>query len=270
MGMKLTRQMPSFEGVAAGATATLRLPIGLTFEQLLIKYSGATLAQLKEIRVVANGKTIERFAGGGSRLDTINKFEGRAAANGTIVLDFNRFGMRTRDAEELTALGTGIAPNEAAPVTISTLAVEVDIDAAAVGPVLSCRAVQSAPRPLGLVKQIREYSYNAPAVGDFEISDLPKGPLISKLLFHSANITALRVERDNFVVFQRTKAENDLIQTDGIRVPQAGVFVFDPAEAGLGSEVLETLGVNDLRFILTMSAAGSVPVTAEVLAPLGV
>ncbi|GMU45913.1 MAG: hypothetical protein AMXMBFR26_06950 [Porticoccaceae bacterium] len=262
--------MPSFEGVAPGATATLRLPVGLTYEQLLIKYSGATLAQLTEIRVVANGKTIHRYAGGGSRLDLLNKFEGRAAAAGTIVLDFNRFGLRTREAEELTALGTGIAPNEQFPVTISTLAVEVDIAGAAVGPALSARAIQSAPRPLGLLKHIREYTYQAPAVGEYEISDLPKGPLIGKILFHSANIAAVRIERDNFTVFERTAAENSQIQTDGIRVPQAGVFVFDPAEAGLGSEALETLGVNDLRFKLTMSAAGAVPVTVEALAPLGV
>lgn len=269
MAMKLSRQMPSFEGVAPGATATLRLPIGLSYEQLLVTYSGATLAQLKDLRMVANGKTIMRFAGG-SRLDTMNKFDGRAAAAGVLTIDFARYGLRTRQAEELTVLGSGIAPNAEFPVSLSTLALEIDIDAAAVGPVLSARALQSAPRPLGLVKHVREYTYNAPAAGEYEISDLPKGPLFNRVFFHSASITKLRVERDNYTVFERTKAENDLVQADGVRVPQAGVFVFDPTETGLGAETLETMGVHDLRFILTMSAAGAVPVTVEALAPLGV
>lgn len=269
MAMKLTRQMPSFEGVAAGATATLRLPIGLSYEQLLITYSGVTLAQINEIRAVANGKTIMRFASG-SRLDLMNQFDGRAAAAGVLTLDFARYGLRTRQAEELTVLGTGIQPSAEFPVSLSTLALEVDIDGAAVSPALSARAVQSMPRPLGLIKQIREYSYNAGAAGEFEISDIPKGPLFNRVFFHSANITALRVERDNYTVFERTKAENDLVQADGVRVPQAGVFVFDPTEGGLGAESLETLGVHDLRFILTMSAAGAVPVTVEAMGPLGV
>lgn len=269
MAMKLSRQMPSFEGVAAGATATLRLPVGLSYEQLLISYAGATLAQLTDIRLVANGKTMMRFAGG-SRLDVLNKFDGRGAAAGVLTLDFTRYGLRTRQAEELTVLGTGIAPSQDFPVSLSTLALEIDIAAAAVGPVLSARAMQSAPRPLGLVKQVREYTYNAPAAGEYEISDIPKGPLFNRVFFHSANITALRVERDNYTVFERTKAENDLVQADGVRVPQAGVFVFDPTETGLGAESLETLGVHDLRFVLTMSAAGAVPVTVEALAPLGV
>lgn len=269
MAMKLTRQMPSFEGVAAGATATLRLPVGLSYEQLLITYSGVTLAQLSEIRVVANGKTIMRFASG-ERLDAMNQFDGRAAAAGVLTIDFARYGLRTRQAEELTVLGTGIAPSQEFPVSITTLALEIDIAGAAAAPALSARAVQSVPRPLGLIKQIREYTYTAGAAGEFEISDIPKGPLFNKVYFHSGNVTALRVERDNYTLFERSATENNLIQSDGIRVPQAGVFVFDPTEAGLGAESLETMAVHDLRFVLTMSAGGSVPVTVEALAPLGV
>lgn len=269
MAMKLSRQMPSFEGVAAGATATLRLPVGLSYEQLLVTYSGVTLAQMNDIRVVANGKTIMRFAGG-SRLDSMNKFDGRAAAAGVLTIDFARYGLRTRQAEELTVLGSGMVPSADFPVTLTTLALEIDIDAAAVAPAMSARALQSAPRPLGLVKQVREYTYNAPAAGEYEIADLPKGPLFNRVFFHSAGITKLRVERDNFTVFERTKAENDLVQVDGVRVPAAGIFVFDPTETGMGAESLETMGVHDLRFILTMSAAGAVPVTVEAMAPLGV
>ena len=42
---KTTRKLPSFEGVVAGQTATLRCPIGHTYHQMLVTYFCATWAQ---------------------------------------------------------------------------------------------------------------------------------------------------------------------------------------------------------------------------------
>ena len=262
--MKITSVMPSFEGVSAGATATARLPIGLTYEQLLLTYSGITLAQMNEIRIIGNGKTIQRYTSG-SRLDQLNQHSGRAAAAGVIVVDFTRFGLRTRAAEEITGLGTGVRNSES--VELSTLSIEIDIDGAAAAPALSLKAVQSSPKPLGLIRWVREFTYNAPAVGEYEISDIPKGHLFNAVHFNSAQVTTLEIQRDRFTTFKRTGAENSLIQTDGVRVPQASVFTFDPTEIGNGAESLETAGVHDLRFIATMGAAAAVPVTVESIAP---
>lgn len=256
--------MPSFEGVAAGQTATCRLPIGRTYEQLLITYSGATLAQLNELRIIANGEVIHRVTEL-SKLDSMNQFEGRAAAGGVIIFDFNRFNMRTRAGEEFTALGTGQLDD---PNKITTLSMEVDIDAAAVGPALSAKAVQSAPRAVGQIIKTRQYTYTAGAAGEFEISDLPKGDSINKVYFGNdavIGITKLVIERDNFIEFERTAAENSVIQTDGVRTPQAGYVVYDPTENGNGSENLSTAGVQDLRFRLTLTAAGQVPLTVETI-----
>lgn len=261
---KTTRKMPSFEGVAAGQTATLRLPIGRTYEQLLITYSGATLAQLNELRIIANGEVIHRITEL-AKLDSMNQFEGRAAASGVIVFDFNRFNMRTRAGEEFTGLGTGVLED---PNKITTLSLEIDIDAAAVGSALSCKAVQSPPRPVGQILKTRQFIYTAGAAGEFEISDLPKGDSINKVYFgnHVANVyTKVVIERDNFIEFERSVAENELIQTDGVRTPQAGYVVYDPTENGNGSENLATAGVQDLRFRLTLTNAGQVPVTVETI-----
>ncbi len=267
MAMMPTRRMPGFEGVAAGNTATLRCPIGLTYQQLLITYSGVTLAQMDEIRVLANGEPIMRFTSG-TQLDNINQYEGRAAAAGVLVIDFARYNLRTRQGEEFTALGTG-DPND--PQKITTLSVEIDINAAATSPALSAKAVQSLPRPVGMIKKVRQFNYTVSATGDFEISDLPKGDIINKVVFDNhATIasTKLKVERDNFIVFERTTAENELLQTDGVRVPQAALAVFDPTENGHGAESLETAGVGDLRFTVTAGATGSLPVVVEYIAPL--
>ena len=254
--------MPGFEGVAAGQTATCRLPIGRTYEQLLITYSGATLAQLNELRIIANGEVIHRITEL-SKLDDMNKYEGRAAASGVIVFDFNRFNMRTRAAEEFTALGTGALDD---PRKITTLSLEIDIDGAAIGSALSAKAIQSAPRFAGEIIKTKQFNYTAGAAGEFEISDLPKGDKINKVYFgnDTANgYTTLTVERDNFIEFERSKAENEVVQTDGVRVPQADYLVYDPTENGNGSESLATEGVQDLRFRLNLTAGGAVPVTVE-------
>ena len=75
--------------------------------------------------------------------------------------------------------------------------------------------------------------------------------------FSAGNLSRLIVERDNFRVFDRIDTLNERIQTDGIRVPQASQFVYDPTEDGNGAESLVTAGVNDLRFTLVHSAAAT-------------
>lgn len=264
--MKITKQMPSFEGVAAGATATCRLPIGYTYEQLLLTYTGVTLAQMNEIRVIGNGKTIQRYTSG-TRLDELNQFHGRAAAAGVLVIDFTRYSLRTKEAEALTGIGTGVHPSVSKQPELSTLTVEIDIDGAAASPALSLKAIQSAPRPLGVLKFVREYTYNAPATGEYEISDIPKGHLFAAVHFDNANIDSLEIKRDGWTAFEREDAENTLILSDGYKVPQAGYFHFDPSENGIGAEVLETATVQDLRFVLEMAASGSIPVIVESIAP---
>lgn len=278
---RVTVKMPSGEGVAAGSTATFRLPIGRTYEELLISYSGTTfnLTHMSEIRVMGNGKPLLRYATAGGKtgaevLDLLNQFDGMAAASGVLVLPFKRMGLRTRQGEELTGIGTGMTPAESRASgsdgnELSTLYVEIDIAAGAVGPVLSMKAIQSAKKPLGLLKKVRHFVYNAGAAGDFEIADLPKGDLINRVVFHNANITNIKLERNNVTDFDRSTAENELVQTNGERTPQTGLAIHDPTEAGFGAESIVTAGVSDLRYTLTLSSGGAVPVTVEYLGPLG-
>lgn len=255
MSLKTTRLLPGWEGVAAGQTATLRCPIGLTYHQIWTEFGGVTLAQMNEVRVVANGQVIHRYDTG-TLLDSYNQFEGRTAAGGILCIDFDRFGLRTRAGEEFTSLGTGKRDD---PTPVTTLTVEIDIDAAAVGTTLESRAVQSVPRNLGLIKKVRTFTFTVGGAVDFEISELPKGDLINQVYvdFSAGDISRARIERDTFIVFDRTDDLNERVQTDGVRVPQASQYVYDPTEAGNGAEGLITKGVNDLRFILTHSAAAT-------------
>lgn len=267
--MKTTRKMPSFEGVAASQTATLRLPIGLTYEQLMITYDAGSgtaaqkLANLLELRIIANGEVIHRITDF-TKLNVMNLFEGRATAAGVIAFDFNRYGLITRAAQEFTSLGTGVL-DDARKVT--TLTAEIDLGSLG-SPSLSCKAHQSAPRPVGLIKKTKQYIYTAGAAGEYEISDLPKGDAINKIYIGNngtLGISKFTIEVDNFIRYERSAAEIILAQTDGVRNPQSGYVVYDPTEQGFGSETLETAGVQDLRIRLTLADGGQVPLTVETI-----
>lgn len=268
----LHRKMPSFEGVAGGQTATCSMPVGNTYHKLYLTYSGVTLAQMTEIRLMANGKPIQRWLSG-EVLDAVNQFDGRNAANGVLTLDLERYGLRTRANTEVTAIGTGKHPQgkPVKGVVITSFNLEVDIDAAAASPVLELRADQSNWRPPGLMKHVRVFGKDPSGAGDYEIADLSRLGLINRVIFKSASaaVNSIKLERDGFTVHERTKAQNEVIQSDGVRVPQTGYYILDRTEEGNGDDSISTAGVRDLRFTLNMAGAGHVDAITEYIAPLG-
>ncbi|MDQ6970929.1 MAG: major capsid protein P2 [Mariprofundus sp.] len=272
MSLKITDVALPFNGVAAGATPSTKLPTGLSYEQFLLIYGGATLAQINRIVFKANGKPIIDISsrGGfsaGQRLDRLNKFDGRGAAAGILIVDFNRFGLRTRAAEEITKLGTGIqgSPNEIVQITC-----EVTIDAAALNPTLSGKVIMSDPDVSGKLKHVHETMRRSNGAGVVEIADIPFGQYdaIQRITFENATalgITEVEIMRDRRTIFKRTVSENNQIQSDGVRVPQADIFVFDPTEAGFGEEILSLAGVQSLQLRVTVTAAGDIPMILEYL-----
>ncbi|AUR82054.1 double jelly roll capsid protein [Vibrio phage 1.020.O._10N.222.48.A2] len=266
MAFRSNKILPNFNGVGAGQTATLDVPIGSTYHQVAFEIAGVTPAQLTNFKVLLNGiphielPSVEI-------LNTLNKFDGRLNSAGVFVLDFERFGLLTRQARELTAIGTGMG--DADPNQVRTFQIQMDIDAAATSPSIKATATTSPASMSGLVRKIRLFNRNPTGAGLFEVSDLPKGDMINKVFFHAAassDIDALSVEIDNYVKFERSAALNsDIQQSDGVRMPAPTMFVFDPTELGYGAEVVDTVypegtpragqNVSDLRFKLRMAGA---------------
>ena len=257
-------KLPSFDGVAAGPTATIKMPIGFRYHAFFLNYSGITLAQMLEIRVLANGKPIQRFTG--TDRDVLNQFEGRPAAAGILVIPMDRYGMKNRAAEEETALNTGRADSRG--ISIDSLHIEIDIDAAAAAPVLSMKAEQSAAIDggPGIIPYIYKFTRQVDT-GEFIISDIPFGRLetqaLEKLVMTSANINSVRLERNTLPVIDRTIAENDVVHTEGVRVPQAGREFIDMTERGYAANLLALVGVNDFALRLDMGAAENIPFLAQ-------
>ncbi|MEO0411834.1 MAG: major capsid protein P2 [Pseudomonadota bacterium] len=271
-----TITLSPFQGVAADSTAQAQMAVNYRYHEILLAYAGVTLAQMTEIRLYANGEVIHRYSA--TERDKINQHDGRAAASGVLIIPFDRYNLLQREAEEALALNTGIGAAGPGANAIESFRIEVDIAAGATAPVLSMKGVVSAPLPggAGVIKRVLKQT-RALAASENQIQDLAPGitggnanyAALDRMFFFSGNVSRLRVRRNNYTKFDRTAAENNLILTDGVRVPQSGVYAFDTSEKGYGAELLELAGFQDIIFEPTLSSATNVPIISEFVGALG-
>lgn len=271
---RIETRMPDAEGVTAGQTATFKLPIGRRFHQLTLEYTGVTLAQMTEIRLLLNGKVTQRFSA--TERDEMNRTDLLPAANGILILPFDRQKLKTRDGEELTAINTGSFDDQGRG--INSFHVEIDIAGAASAPAFKLWATQSPALAggSGTVMHITKRPYTLAGAGEFQISDMVKGGAtsmaINRLFFKPSanNITRMEIERDTRTIWERPANINArALVTAGTRAVVGDYFVVDKTEAGYGGDPIELVGVNDFRYIGVADGAMTVQVITEYLGALG-
>lgn len=244
--------------VVAGSQSTLAMSCGLTYEQLIIKFSGVTLAQLKKPELVINGKTIQQYDSC-AEIDAINQFYGRgASANGVLVLYFVRPELDTLADQRLTALGTQDVQN---------LTFQFDVDAGAAAPVVECFAIQSAQQPLGMVTKVKSFSSSFATDGEQEISNIPRsGARIAAIHFKKADISKIEVEANSTLIVEQEKSFGEEIQSAAGRTAQTATMTHvDFLLDGDINHALQTVGLFDLRFRPTLDTSGQVGVLVEYL-----
>jgi hypothetical protein len=282
MTQKVTNKLPNPEGVVAGGTATFRIPVGKRIHALLLAYDyNATtqnVADFEEIRVFVNGQVIQRFSG--TERDVLNQFEGRAASTGVLEIPFDRKGMLTLAGRENTALNTGVADQNG--VRISSMYMEIDLNSGMTitADDMSLYALQSdaIAGGAGTIPFIRREQRNpAGADSDFQIGDLvnsgvnaPDKIALNRITFipSTGSISTLKVERNQYSIFDRTDALNRAMQGYGVRSPQSGYYMIDPTERGVSGEVINLLGTTDYRYRLGVSAAMTLTCLSEYLGVL--
>lgn len=268
-------RMPSPNGVASGQTATFKLPIGNRFHNLQLIYSGVTLAQMTEIRVYANGKVIHRLSG--EERAKLNLFDGRTPTAGVLIIPFDRYNLRTLLGEEDTALNTGSFDENGRG--ISSLYIEIDIDAGATAPEFKLHATVSAKKAggAGRVLHTLKHVRDPAGAGEFDISDLPRGTattqLLNRIVFAKnaglGNVSAVKVERDQVTLFERSAELNTAVQKMGVRDPQTGWFVIDRTENGAGGDPIVLAGASDYRYKLDMSDGATLGIITETIGSIG-
>lgn len=290
---KITIKLPNPEGVAAGGTATFRVPVGRRIHSLYLAYaynaSTQNVADFDEIRLFLNGQVFQRFSG--TERDTLNQFDGLAASVGILEIPFDRKALKTMAGQEETALNTGVIGDDGRK--ISSMYMEIDLNSGmtigATDMSLYAKqsdALQSIILPDGTVKKAgpgtipyirREQRNPAGADTDFQISDFVNPGVnaadkvaLNRITFvpSTGSISNLQIDRNTYNIFDRTDALNRAIQLNGVRTPQSGFFTIDLSENGYGGEPVDLYGMTDFRYRLNVSAAMTLTAISEYMGVL--
>lgn len=266
--MRNLLKLPSLSNVIAGATATLLMPIGVSYEQVKFSLSGITPAQMKNLKLKINGITVQEYDSA-AELQEINGFKGyHQDATGYLTWNFIQPELnaipylidgvngkvKTSD-REITKLGT---------LDVKTLVIEFDIDAAATTPKVTASAMVSNNSLLGFIKKVRKHTNNASSTGIQEVDNIPtNGARIAAIHFKKSDINSIEVKASNQVVYEAAKIEAREYQRDHDRVPNTDYFHVDWTLTGDSDEALVTAGLTDFRAKLDHANTGAYSYTVE-------
>ncbi len=128
------KKINTINGVGAGATTTVSLPLGARIKDLILVYKGnaaeaVMIADLLTVKLVINGQP--RRSPSAAQIILLEKHEGRTITAGLLPVRFRNPSASDDQWEDRTALNT---------FRMASAALEITIDAAAVAPTLECYA----------------------------------------------------------------------------------------------------------------------------------
>lgn len=265
-----TITLPSFNSVAAGARATVALPVGARkYQTLILQYKDGTPnqaaieADLTNLRLLLNGKVQWELSV--ARLNLLNASNGLAFVAGHILIPLSAPWARTVPGEELFGWGTA---------NVSNFSLEIDIAGTAVAPVLAgWSEIEDVVEPIGAIVKRRVYSSKtASGAGVMQITDLPRRDAFSRIHLFTVQATRVKVVADAVEFFDLTRAAAGILYAKQKIVAPANTFTvaFDATQQvtdllpmtrnvpGLG-----VVPVQDFRLDVTMAAGATFDVLAE-------
>lgn len=251
--------------------------LGTVLEKVTLVLGGTfTKAMITKIELKANGKII--YETDGSKLDASNLYNGGASDATILKIDFMDRKAVTVNARQAGAIDLSVGSG------ITQLRLEVTI-AGATSPTLAGFADVSPPTAdpseagiRGLIARRHRATYVVGAAGTFalpipHLDPAGGGSNYRRIYFYSANMTALKTQREGVTEHELTKVQNEAAQKDNFKTPQANVVVFDPVQDGqLSGRTWDTRpvsGVRSAQFYGTFSAGETITIETEELLPLG-
>lgn len=267
--MKKFIKLPSISRVVPGATATLEMPLGATYERLIFTVSAAAgldLTDIGRVRVLIDGKEIQTFKDL-TRLTDINAYYGRdadtvSATQIQFAIHFNRAELLDNTWRKAPGIGTD---------DVQTFHIELDIVAAAPADIaMVCHAViNPAKQPLGAFFRIREFAANSSVAGVLEADKLPRGAWYSVIHLFKSDITAVEVTANDVKIIDATKSVLERIQKGAAvkaRVPVTGKAThIDLITEGDLLDSLPTANLQDFRIKMTLGTSGAVDIITETI-----
>lgn len=277
-------KLQKVSGVAGDGTFTVDVPVGFTYHDFIFLMGGTIFdkSHISDLKLLVNG-IVRQHLRTATELETRNKFDRLSAVTSAqLRWPMGRAGLDLREARERTYLGTGISEAQRAqlqsmtgpnahlydPVEVTSVQI-TGVITGATAPTLEVWVNRSAPRPTNVLQKIRNFVRNPSGAGDFEISDLPLNEPLSRVIFKDSagagDISRVQLVVNSIQVFDRTPVMNSLLQTDGVRTPQAGYFVYDPAEDGAGNNAPPVGPKDDVRWIITCTGAMTLDIQYETI-----
>jgi len=207
--------LPNINNASVGAVgASIVIPVGESINSVQMLITGATDAQVKNIRVQADGKTFQTFKDL-VELKAINDFYGRPQSGNYKTIWAERPEL-TRSERRLTSWGTA---------DIKKLVILFDVDAAAVGPfAITARADTSINQSMALITKIVRHPVPVTAIGELVIDNIPRFGMIAALHFGKADVDSVRLVRDRVEEIDSTKLDLNEFLKAYDRVPQAAGY----------------------------------------------
>lgn len=262
--------MPTPEGIGAGQTATCRLPIGYTYDGLVVRMNeGAVPAdvaeadwgsKIDELRVMVNGDA--KIQVSAADLVSLNKFYGHSHVDGALPIFFSRPWMRTIMGEDQTSYKTAGG--------VASFTLEIDLAAGLTINSLEVDAWQSAPTyPDGSPKvwgahyRLQKYAKTVGVTGEHEIADIQRGTY-SAFAMHlkTANVSDLEVHSDGKRFFKAGPVARAHQAKIAGRAIQSGFTHIDFAPTNRLSDALP-MAVQDLRLKANFTGTGAFPLYVE-------
>lgn len=262
---RILKKMPTPQGIGAGQTASVNLPLGLTYERFYFRANvDGTPRDLPasefgnyvtEVRLIVDGDAKITIAG--ADLYKLNGFYGLAMVAGSMPLALSRPWMRTINGEDQTGYGTGGG--------MGSFTLELDLAAGKTFNSVNVYAEQSAGRRFGPHLRIQRFSHTQGVTGEGEIADIPRGPY-AMLALHigTAAIAGVEVHADQRKVHDSDEVIRDQRHKVVGRTPQANMTHIDFLTENRLAEALP-MALQDFRLKLDFTGTGNHWIYAESL-----
>lgn len=263
---RFKRKLPSFNTVKRGATATANLPIGAAYRSidlLFTKVSDGT--PLTEAQIKKTIKRVKLLINGRARweisakhiIDLLNRYKTLPFAAGILHLPLVDLKLKATDAEDLLRWGTADVSTFDIEVEVANI-VQNDVNDVGEINIKGEALVDNVSEPLGVIREIHEFSYAATVAGKFEVADLPKGngDLVEMHIDCANKIKELEFKCDNTVYLEGDlNAYNEHLKRNGERTPQSGYVHHDPCFMRRLRDCFRMDDKQDIRYYLDMTQA---------------
>lgn len=252
--LQVLKRLNGFNGVAWGSKASVALPAGPTYTEIHLETS-LTAAQIRRVNVVLNGDTIVTVSG--ADLVMMEKYKGHHVQAGIFVIPFTNPTAKNQ-----------IGANFGGLVTLQGENITLEVETAEGSGALSLSGfayTTEAQARRVWEPNIKTHIFQANSTG---LNDYPSFPGSNQVFLRRAyfkgDLSRLILERDGTTLFDATKGVYEFQQTRVGRVPQGGVFAFDPTLYGYEmADVLNTGKVSEFVFRMDLGTAAAVPILVE-------